>query len=346
MDLRARIEKARAVIGEQDEGDYAIAPTEHAEGIEEGAPELARLLRSSRVRSIARTYEEKDRRARENQRRFKTTATRANRAVFLTAALGALLLMTVPLSTFLGDGWTGLLQAGLGVGAIVAGTLGSVWLFEIRNGRLLERWMGARADAESRRLRYFERVIEVPSEQTDSSPVPLALFQLEYFRRYQLDVQRTYYRRRADEHERAADRILTLSAAAVGLASVATGLGGILGSGLRPEWISVAGLGVLASSLSTFALSQEGVGQDRRNMERYRRTLDALEHLAGKLDAVRRSTARGERAAFEQLAEAVHEQLSLEHRQWLKLSENVSGAIGRLETALAESEAAGGSDID
>lgn len=45
----------------------------------------------------------------------------------------------------------------------------------------------------------------------ESGPIPLPLLQLEYFRRYQLEAQRAYYRERGADHERSADKILALS---------------------------------------------------------------------------------------------------------------------------------------
>jgi hypothetical protein len=195
--------------------------------------------------------------------------------------------------------------------------------------------MGARAAAETRRIRYFDLVTGLTGDAQKGS-IPLPLLQLEYFRRYQLDVQMAYYRGRGVDHERTADKLLTLSALAVGLGSFATGIAALLGSAVSPHWVSIAGLGAIAAALSAFASSREAVGQNRRNMERYRRTLEALESLSGKLDDVGMAAAMGEREPLERFVAAVHEQVSLEHRQWLEAAEDTMASVGRLEESLAK----------
>ena len=323
---------ARDAIGGEGENDYVIAPSKHADQLAGKAPALAKILRGSELSAIARLYEEKDTQAGQAQLLFKGTADRANWSVFLTACFSALLLMMVPLAVLsTGSAAGNGLRIALGVCGILSGALGSMWLFKIREGRLLERWMTARAAAEAQRVKYFELAATTQDDGKDSA-IPLPLLQLEYFRRYQLEVQRTYYRRRGADHERGADRMLGLSAMAVGLASFATGIGGLLGG----EWVSLAGIGVIATALSGFASAKEAVSQDRRNMERYERTFEALESLSGKLDAVRMAAVNGERAPLEQLVAAVHEQLSLEHRQWLETAESTAASLAKLDETLAK----------
>jgi hypothetical protein len=76
--------------------------------------------------------------------------------------------------------------------------------------------MTGRARAEAERLKYFELATQ-SVENSESAGIPLPLLQLEYFRRYQLDVQRAYYRKRRQNHKQATDKFLTLGAYAVGL---------------------------------------------------------------------------------------------------------------------------------
>lgn len=337
MEYNQLITAAMDAIGEGEKDDYVIAPTKHADQHAGKAPALARILRRSELSAIARLYEEKDTEAKQAQFVFKRTAGRANWAVFLTAFFSALLLMTVPLATLLA-GIVNQLQILLVSCGFLSGMLGSVWLFKIREGRQLERWMTARAAAEIQRIKYFKLATTLKDDGKDSS-IPLPLLQLEYFRRYQLDVQRAYYRRRGADHERATDSLLTLGAFAAAGAPVATGIGGLLRGGLGPEWVSIAGLAVIATALSQFASAKEAVSQDRRNMDRYRITLEALESLSGKLDDVRMAAALGERDLLNKFIAEIHDQLSLEHRQWLKSSEGVTESIAKLEGDLAELKA-------
>lgn len=269
MDRDELINAAKEPIGEGQLDDYVLAPKNHADLLIPKAPALATILRKSELNTLAGQYERKDAEARPAQTIFRDTAKRANWAVFVTVCLSAALLITGPLtSEGVGKG----LLIVFGLCGIISGALGAIWLFKIREGRLLETWMTARAGAETARLSYFDLVTNVP-DAGEISVIPLPLLQLEYFRRYQLDIERAFYRNRGRDHRFAADKMLTVSAFAVGLGSLATGLGGLLGGAANPRWVSIAGLGAIASALSAFASAEEAPGQDRRNDERYGRTL-------------------------------------------------------------------------
>jgi hypothetical protein len=200
-----------------------------------------------------------------------------------------------------------------------------MWLSRVREGRLLETWMTRRAAAETLRLKYFELVT-----QAEGPP----LLALEYFRRYQLEVQLAYYRNRSREHKLEADKLLTRGSWAVLAGCVATGVAGLLGA-VDPRWVAAAGVAAMAAAFSALASAQEALGQDRRNAERYARTLEALEGLSARLDEVRSASAAGEREPLRQFVAAVHEQLSLEHRQWLGQRESTEASMARLEETLA-----------
>jgi len=326
------ISTARIAVGDWEEDDYVIDPAGHASRLTGPAPSLAGLLGSSGLTAIARQYTTHDKAAVEAQRAFKRAAVRANWAVLLAAVFSALLLMTVPLSARLpADAGKGLYIA-FGVGGASTGALAGMWLFQIREGELLKRWLTARARAEADRLRYFDAV----TAPVAVAPALLSLLQLEYFRRYQFDVQRAFYRRRGADHQRAADRALARRAAAAFLATFAAGVGGVLGGAVDAAWVSLAGFGVIATALAGFAAAQEGINQDRRNAERYGQTLEALEQLDAQLDAVRELAAGGDGTAVGAFVAQVHERLMAEHRQWLEASEAIAKYVGELDAALAK----------
>jgi len=332
MDNEQLIKNAAAAIGMGQLDDYKIAPTTHADSLEATAAVLSKILRGSQLGTTASQYEEKDLAATEAQTVFREIAKRANWAVFLTSCLSAALLIVpllVPHSKWL--------LVTLGGCGILSGALGAMWLFEIRQGNLLEVWMTGRARAEAERLKYFE-LATLSVENSESEGIPLPLLQLEYFRRYQLDVQRAYYRKRRKDHKLAADKFLTLGAYAVGLGALATGFGGILGGALNSKWACLAGLATVASALSAFASTNEALGQDRRNEELYGKTNDALADLAAKLDEVRAAAVKGDRESLKQFVAAVHEQLSLEHKQWLDNAANRATSLAKLDEALAASK--------
>lgn len=335
MDRDELIKAAKETIGEGRPDDYVLDPKNHADSLTAKAPALASILRRSEFIAVVGQHERKAAEAREAQRIFRTTANRANWAVFVTVCLSAALLIIGPLTS--GTAGKSLL-VGLGSCGIVAGSLGAMWLFRIREGKWLEKWMTARAGAEAARLSYFEKV--TGATDVDKDPlIPLPLLQLEYFRRYQLDIERNYYRNRGRDHAAAAGRMLRVSSVSVALGSLATALGGFLGGAVDSRWVSVAGAGAIASALSALASGKEAIGQDRQNEERYGRTLEALESLAGRLDQVRDSAAGGAREPLQQFVAAVHEQVSLEHRQWLGAAESTQASLAKLEEALATARA-------
>jgi hypothetical protein len=184
------------------------------------------------------------------------------------------------------------------------------------------------------RTQYFEAVtsFDLPGSTSD---VPIGLLEFEYFRRFQLDVQTAFYRRRSEDHRRDADRLLGIGAWAVALASISAGLAAVLSS-LNPAWVTIAALGTIATAMASFASTKESVNQNRRNMELYGKTYAALTQLRGRLDALRSAAATGQRDVVKQFVAAVHEQLSTEHRQWLGEAEAIQPAIDKLDEELSK----------
>ena len=103
-----------------------------------------------------------------------------------TGVLGASIMVAGILEEARDDGDLWPLLLVLGLCALVSGALASMWLFRAREGNLVEAWMSGRAHAESARLEYFATLVRLENGPSDP---PLGLLKLEYFRRYQLDVQ-------------------------------------------------------------------------------------------------------------------------------------------------------------
>lgn len=328
--------KAKETIGKATKGDkdWIIEPTRHEKRYRESAPALAEVLSRSDINVTANEFENFDHNADKAQYKFKTAAKRANLAVLLTACIGSIVLVLNGLE-LLSDSekYSKTIFLVLGIGAIVVGGLGTMWLYQIQAGKLLENWMSKRAKAETYRLELFNLVSSVPGSKDISSEIPLSLLQLEYFRRYQLDVQIAYYEGAGLRHSKIASKILSLSGIAVFLGTIATGLSGILGS-VNPSYTGFAALGVISVALSTFAAVKEGISQDRRNAERYERTRQALVEIRRKLDDIRVAVAENNRKPMEMFISLVHEQISLEHRQWLKSADNTQKSIAMLQKSL------------
>jgi len=210
----------------------------------------------------------------------------------------------------------------LGLLALGAGAYAAMLLFQVNGGRLLSRWMSLRAAAETERLGYFNRLVRlVEASYADNRRVQL--LSLELFRRYQLGIQQVYYNHRGVQHRKSMDKTLRLGAVAAGILALGSGTVGIVGF-FKPELLPLAAIGLLGSALSTVASRREELNQDERNSERYDRTADVLSHLREKHTEVQRALADGKLEVLAEYVAAVHEQLSLEHRQWLAQADNVS----------------------
>ena len=139
--------------------------------------------------------------------------------------------------------------------------------------------------------------------------------------------------------EKAAGQLLMFSSITIALASFATGSGGLISGALDARWAAVAGLAVIATALSSFASAKESLNQYQRNSERYNATAETLDQLCKKLDDVRAAAAQGVREPLETFVTTVHQQLSLEHSQWLESSEKIPVVLKDLEDALEKAKA-------
>ena len=326
---------ARNAIGQAASDDYVIAPTKHAEELEGTAPSLARVLRGAAAETMAREFELLDSRALRAQGIFMRAANSLNFAVLITACLAAALLTLGSLELSAAPLLKATLLIVLGVAAASTGGLGAMLHYHIRQGGLFERWMKDRAGAETHRLRYFETVISAEGSYEAGSPMPLASFQLEYFRRYQLDVQVAYYQTRGDRHRRAADKTLGIGGLAVFIAAITTAVSGLLGALTAPSLASIAAIGVVGAALASFASAREAITQDRRNAERYERTRTFLVQLQTRLGRVRLAAASGDREPLKEFVASVQDQLSLEHRQWLETADTTAAGLIRLDASLS-----------
>src|SRR6516165_4265135 len=161
------IENAETAIGVGETGDYSLTLTTHAASLEAKAPALCKILHGSRLKTSASEFERKDLEARKAQSVFQKVAGKANWAVFVTSCLSAALLMAVAF-----DRKAQGLFVILGCCGIVSGALGTMWLFEVRQGNLFQTWMNRRARAEAERLNYFELATQ-DGEDSQGAGMPL-----------------------------------------------------------------------------------------------------------------------------------------------------------------------------
>jgi hypothetical protein len=321
---------AARIIGSGSPGNYRLSPIEHAEQLRTSAPMLAAILTRSAPVELAQQYAEADTEALLAERTFKRWVIRANWAVLATATVSALLMAVALLAGTLGV-LTQTILIVLALIGVASGGIASMSLFRVKEGRLLEDWMTARARAETKRLSYFSYIVNTSVGPPD---LQLELLKLEYFRRYQLDLQLAYYQTRRSGHRNSAGRTLNVSATSVLVAAIASGAAGVLGA-LKSEWAALGSLAVFGAALQAFAAARESMHQDRRNAERYDHSAQALQGLRERLDDVRQGIEAGSTSVLGEYVAAVQDELSLEHRQWLEGAENMQAAVARLEKALS-----------
>jgi hypothetical protein len=333
-DAKKLIQAAVDIIGQEDSEDYRIVPTRFVDLFQESAPQFSEVLTNATLTETARRYEQKDAQAGSDQKVFKKLSSRATWAVFVATVTAAVL--TGYASNPTGEPIAKYDPVALILGgmALVAGAYAAMLVYQINGGGFLSRWMSARAAAETERLGYFNRLVRLVTTSCQNQP-DILLFSLELFRRYQLALQQTYYNQRGRQHRQSMDTTLKLGSVAAGILALCSGGAGILGY-FEPQLLPFAVVGILGSALATVASRREEMNQDERNAERYGRTADVLSHLREKHTDVQRAVAAGNTEVLIDYVNAVHEQLSLEHRQWLAQTEAIESAVEKLSQSLKE----------
>ncbi len=308
-------------VGRTDDGDYILAPDKHADALPPDAGPLARVLRRSAIQVVVDRYIRADREAIAAQKTYKRQARLAIHASGAAVLAGALLLFfaaEAPDESWvrpLGD----LIRYPLLLAQVAAVALTAYLTYNLRETDPLATWMNKRAEAEMARVALFNGVCgvsgKVEEPQADPSELPLLPLQLEYFRRYQLEVQLNYYDRRGRQHDAAAKRLVTtggLLAAISAAAAAGVGLWGQIGLDSAVALVLLA-LPVAIAAHGSIKL----LAQDRLNALRYANTHEKLSAWRAGLDEVRAAAAKGDVAAVPEFVKGVNGEISLEHREWL-----------------------------
>ncbi len=327
------IRAAEEAIGLGDPEDYRIHPTAFLNELASSAPELAAVLEHTSLTETAKRYEEQDTKATTTQNILKRLSARITWAVFVAttaaAVLGSLRMITADDPVLL----IRMVFLLLGLCSLVSGALTAFMLYRINNEHLLQRWMSARAAAESERLGYFNRLVRRVTDGDAKHP-RLLLLCLEFIRRYQLAVQQKYYQDRSAAHRFSRRRTVAIGAVAAAVLSVGAGGFGILAS-MVPVVLPLAALGTIGAAITIVASRREELNQDERNAERYQRTFETLSSIRELHSDVQQVVASGNSEVLVLYVTAIHEQLSLEHRQWLSESEAMDSTIKKLNSSLA-----------
>lgn len=329
-----QIERAEAAIGEHQSNDWQIQPAGFPERLAADASELAGFLQDSSFTEKAKRFESADAHAVDFQARFKRRATHTSIAIFVGAAATAFLsvIPTAEAWMFGADKYASL------IAGIVVFVASGVAIFNtqlISQLKLYDQWMENRARAETARLSYFKQAAQnLISAQPENRP--LLLEYCCFFRRYQLQVQQEYYSGRSQQHNDSLRTTAKISAFAAVIVAAFSGSSGLAGY-FDQELISFAALGTIGVALTALASRLESINQDERNAARYKVTADVLSRVAEKYSEVQKALAAGkDPAVLLQFVDAVHEQLSLEHRQWTEDAAEINTAFSELSESVKE----------
>ncbi|MFK5947690.1 MAG: hypothetical protein QM500_02830 [Methylococcales bacterium] len=328
------IEKAKLKIGCDALEDYLITPTKFPATLDADSPELSAVINHSSFLEIAKRYEQNDNTAITSQRKFKNFAHQATWAIGVAAISGSLI-AGLSAASFEPNSFLTVVLFMLGLTSTIGGGYAVYRLYQIKNEKLLERWMAARANAETERLGYFNALSRclVKKYKTD---IYLHLLFVCMFKRYQLEVQRLYYNSRSVDHRKSLETTSIIGGIAALCLALGSGMLGMIGA-FNQELLPFAALGTIGAAISAIASRREDLNQDERNSERYSRTSDTLSKIAERYDDVLNIVNQGKNPEIIiEYVDAVNDQLSLEHRQWTSNALEMSSALSALEESISE----------
>ena len=330
MPASDQVEQAIKAIGPMQDDDWKIDPVAHVSQLGSEAPELCAVLQRSEVSRTAAEYVDKGREAVRSQKCYVRTAERANQAILVSGCIAALVMC---LGTLINDdkdlSWWFAILGILGIGT---GALAAMWLSRVRDGEMLRHWTHSRARAEAMRLDYFRAVLQAEPGENDN-PTRLTLLKLEYFRRFLLDSQLSYFRVRTGQHQESADRCLSQTTRWTCIATVMTGSAGLLAAKF-PDLAALAAGGIAATAVASMFSNREFLSQHQANSQRYSNTREKLFDIAKQLTATRELILTGHAEVLRSIYEATREVLMSEHSQWLEGTKRIDLAIERLEGQL------------
>jgi hypothetical protein len=327
---------AEAAVGRDDEAsDWQLLPERHASLLPAEAGALRRVLERGEIKGIVAQFRAADAAAVVAQTRYKRIGRLSLYSGTLATVVGALFLLPI-------DPWfKGVPSAAASTVQILALVVAFLASRLLAVGAPFDKWMKQRAEAEIARVALFDTVSRADEPLRDGE-LPLLPLKLEYFRRYQLDVERRYYRGRGNEHSAAAWRnnrwlsvSLLFTVAVLAIAVLANLHIAAAWHVPVPPWLLawfsglkgppanqlMLGLGTVASGLYGLGTARSLMDLDERNASRFLTTAENLEFLsAGALHDARKAAAAGRQEDVLAFIERVHQQISSEHREWILLS--------------------------
>jgi hypothetical protein len=370
------IQRAIDVVGTNDPPDNrnlnpGLHGQKHIASLEvPAAAPLVRVLKSPPVQTAFADYQRNDNEAVQAQNSYKRSRLVILVPLVVALAVGLFGFVTTSITI---EQW--LKKTGIDDNtARIAAHLGPLWIVTamlfitpilsliFRPNQLYELWMTRRGVAEAIRRELFERVLAAPAEQRTAEEISPLLLKLEYFRRYQMELQTAYHRTRGREHEHAAKmaRRLIIVANALLLCWVVLSVSACMAG--RTEQGGLSGPELVMNTLLRMAAPLQQIeildidfqilaatvllaaayavvwlyvllSGSVRNAARYATMRTNFEELNAEIGAVRAKALANDEAAVKAFVERVHSIMSLELADWVRLAALDHGRDGVAQEA-------------
>ena len=302
---------AQEIIGTQEKNDWLIDPQKHADNLPDEAHSLKKILNSSSVQVLQKRYDRHNNKAITSQ---KTYLKQSKRRIYSAAGsiiIGAFILYFQGIEVTFKSELTWLFS----IIELILLAITTFYSSILKNSKSYENWMDSRAQAETIRVKYFSLVAK---HQTDD--IDLNKLQLEYFRRYMLDVQLNYYDGRGKQHTTHAKKFITSTAILAALSVVITTVIAKMGDGDYANSTEIITLfvfiGAVIAALNTVQSQLAMLSEDQRNARRYESVYYQLLDLSGELDTVREAAEQGKQNVVDDFITRTNEVILRENQEW------------------------------
>ncbi len=335
-------DQVKNALGKKQDGDWELKPEKHAKDLSEEAGPLKRILESETIRLIMQDYIKADADAGRYQKIYKRWGQAGIRFPLYATIVGVIFLLPMPWQETSGFiKWLAVLVQFFFLFLIF-------WISAWLSWRKpFEKWMLYRGEAEIARINLFDSVMAA-DETRKPGELPLLPLKLEYFIRYQLDVQRDYYKDRGLEHEAASGqtkfwkwmkRIFIVIWGFIALFAFTFFLSGIFGADQTPAFLKyfdlsglpakfeswVLAFGIIISALYSQRAARSLMNMDVRNAARYKVVSANLEELTLKdLENARQAALQDDTITVAHFVEKIHNQISSEHKEWIILRPHIT----------------------
>jgi hypothetical protein len=295
--------------------------------LQERCPELATILQSSAVRTGREVYTRQNLDAMEQQRKLMREATISNVCLMLAGLTSALVLAVPESRGSSAEGWQDYTRLALGIVTLLLGAFAALFAHLARDQNHLGRWLTSRSGAEMARLGIFADISRRAAGDARTAVYGLALIV-----NHLLSDQRQWLARSNVRHTRSSELTSYWNGIAIALAFVG-GSGAVIAGYVKGSaWIAFAG--VAAAAASAYATNREALHRDRANVDRYQKLQAALDAIAARVDDIAARISAGDAQALVAFTNAVTEQLSTEHKQWLDGATQAEAVLTKLEAQL------------